>query len=384
MRSPRVTGMPRHTGRTERVGSVSVALVGPYPPPYGGVSVHIKRVHNRLRQQAIRSRVYSQPLPPQSRPPGVVPTFLRFSWKTWLPTHGWRCGARVVHFHDGWYWAPAVAAMLGRGKQVLWTFHDQETGTVRWRDASWFERQVSLRILRHPALRWVAVSSEVQRQLAEIGVPESRVSVIPAYVPPPPEGPERLPNGVREFLKAHSPVLSTYGWKLVLDAQGIDVYGFDLCVDVVGRLRRDFPRIGLVISLPQIEHVRYFEELKRRAAIGATADRILFLTEPLDEVHSLWGASDVFVRATNTDGDAVSVREALSMHIPVVASDASPRPEGVALFPSRDLAGLEGALRRVLANREAFVESLRSLRVADNFPALLDLYQDATRAGRST
>jgi hypothetical protein len=76
----------------------------------------------------------------------------------------------------------------------------------------------------------------------------------------------------------------------------------------------------------------------------------------------------------------VSVREALSLHVPVVASDASPRPDGVVLFQSRSAPALATALRQVLTGRPAYAQSLRSLDVPDNFPALLNLYREVSRS----
>jgi glycosyltransferase involved in cell wall biosynthesis len=184
-----------------------------------------------------------------------------------------------------------------------------------------------------------------------------------------------LPAYVGAFLKTHSPVLATYAWKLTIDARGVDVYGFDLCLETVRRIKGEFPGIGLAISLPQVANVDYFRDLKARIADFGIEENVLFITEPLDEVHLLWQASDVFIRATNTDGDAVAVREALDLHVPVVASDASSRPEGVVLFPSRDLEALSAAVRQVLADHAAQVRALRSVAIVDNCPPLLELYQ---------
>jgi hypothetical protein len=59
--------------------------------------------------------------------------------------------------------------------------------------------------------------------------------------------------------------------------------------------------------------------------------------------------SDLFLRATNTDGDATSLREALALDVPVAASDASPRPEGVVLFRKRDTRDMRRAVAECLA-----------------------------------
>ncbi len=55
---------------------------------------------------------------------------------------------------------------------------------------------------------------------------------------------------------------------------------------------------------------------------------------------------DTFVRATRADGDAMSVREALALGRPVVASDAAVRPGGVLVYPCEDPAALAEAIER--------------------------------------
>ena len=338
--------------------------------------MHIKRLLRRLAALNIRSWVYCQPSSTSDHAEQVVPVSIKFSWHGWIPEHGWRCNASIVHFHDGWYWAPAALAMLLRGKKVVMTFHDQQAGGVMWQGASWLERRVSRWLVRHPRVWWVAVSQEVKRQLIEKGVPPSRITVAPAYIPPRVDAQaSSLPAYVRDFLTAHSPVLSTYAWRLTIDAQGVDVYGFDHCIEMIRSLKADFPKIGLGISLPQVADVDYFRDLKARVAASGLEDHVLFITEPLDDVHLLWQASDVFVRATNTDGDAVAVREALSLRVPVVASDASARPDGVVLFETRNLEALNHAVRQVLTHRAAHVQALQSISIEDNFPPLLKLYR---------
>ncbi len=46
--------------------------------------------------------------------------------------------------------------------------------------------------------------------------------------------------------------------------------------------------------------------------------------------------ADLFVRPTDRDGDAVSAREARWFSIPVIASDAVPRPDGTIVFRTGD------------------------------------------------
>jgi glycosyltransferase involved in cell wall biosynthesis len=200
--------------------------------------------------------------------------------------------------------------------------------------------------------------------------------VIPAYLAPPvADTAAVMPARVQEFVRSHAPVLSTYGWHLCFDTQGRDLYGFDLCIELVRQLRVDHPRVGLLACLPQIDLPDYYAELRRRIAEHGLEDNVLFVTEPLNDAYLLWQASDVYVRATSTDGDAVAIREAMSLGVPVVASDASPRPPGAVLFRNRDLDGLVGAVRRVLGDKQQFVDALPKADSSDFFRDILDVYK---------
>ena len=43
----------------KKVRKFKIALIGSYPPPYGGVSVHIQRLHSNLLKNNIQSHVYN-------------------------------------------------------------------------------------------------------------------------------------------------------------------------------------------------------------------------------------------------------------------------------------------------------------------------------------
>ena len=51
------------------------------------------------------------------------------------------------------------------------------------------------------------------------------------------------------------------------------------------------------------------------------------------------------IRATSTDGDSLSVREALDSGVRVLATDCVDRPDGVTLFKYNDVVSLSDALR---------------------------------------
>jgi glycosyltransferase involved in cell wall biosynthesis len=58
--------------------------------------------------------------------------------------------------------------------------------------------------------------------------------------------------------------------------------------------------------------------------------------------------SDVLLRTTLYDGDAISIREALYLGTPVIATDNGMRPGGVDLVPIGDTEALADAIQRRL------------------------------------
>ena len=76
-------------------------------------------------------------------------------------------------------------------------------------------------------------------------------------------------------------------------------------------------------------------------------DNYLLINENLSFVR-LIEQSDIVLRLTNTDGDALTVREALYLGTTVIASDVVQRPEGTILFNSRDINDLERRLIETL------------------------------------
>jgi glycosyltransferase involved in cell wall biosynthesis len=57
---------------------------------------------------------------------------------------------------------------------------------------------------------------------------------------------------------------------------------------------------------------------------------------------------DAMLRTTLYDGDSVSVREALYLGTPVIATDNGMRPEGVVLIPAQDPKRLVEAIGEVV------------------------------------
>jgi glycosyltransferase involved in cell wall biosynthesis len=92
----------------------------------------------------------------------------------------------------------------------------------------------------------------------------------------------------------------------------------------------------------------------------------------------------VFVRPTYTDGDSISVREALALRIPVVASDAAYRPQGVLRFVKGNVHDFVEKLLRVLGNQSALTEDVTIADGSDNATRLFNIYTELNRSTGSS
>jgi glycosyltransferase involved in cell wall biosynthesis len=328
----------------------SLAIVSAWPPPYGGVSVEVLRLRPLLDRRGVDFVIYNAV---SSSGDGcrVIPVG---RWRRlWTPLFllTGREPAIYLMSERVIVWILGALASRWRGKRVL----------VQLRSAALLDKILPRALPRgcaRFALRHLTGVVCVNRALVEavrtLGVEPSRIHYSPAFLPPADPRQERamVAPAVWTFVGAHRPIIAANG--RVEWYRGQDLYGFDLLVELAARLKPDYPGLGIVVCL--WEHGphedSYLQDLRRHAARSGVADHILFNPERGVFVPVL-DAADVFVRPTNTDGDAVSVREALALGVPAVASDVVERPAGARLFRNRDLDDLEAKVRRALRDAAA-------------------------------
>src|SRR5262249_38759474 len=106
-------------------------------------------------------------------------------------------------------------------------------------------------------------------------------------------------------------------------------YGFDDLVEGLVRLRLRHPELGCIVMGTGEQRA----DAERRVYEAGLRDQILMLGDVgHDTCLRVISSSDVLLRATREDGDSISVREALSLGTPVVASAVGTRPSGAILF----------------------------------------------------
>jgi len=325
--------------------TASLAIVGSYPPPYGGVAVHVQRLCALLDQRGVDYVVYNAT---SDHGDGVRVHGVYSKRRTWLIKYLLFGKEPVIYMMSGRLsaWVMSAIAAAWRGKRVLLRLRN--SALPDWvRESAWKRFWCRYALRRMSAV--VCVSEALAESARSLGVDAAKVHHSPGFLPPSdPADRADVNPAVWSFIEQHGPILAANGkvdWY-----RGVDLYALDQLVELAGRLRPDHPNLGLVICFwdhhPQDE--AYLDKLKRRAAELGVTENILFNTQSgmfVPVIH----ASDVFLRPTNTDGDANSVREALYLGVPAVASDAVARPAGAIVFRTRDLDDFEAKVRRALA-----------------------------------
>ncbi|MBI1649589.1 glycosyltransferase family 4 protein [Hyphomicrobium sulfonivorans] len=305
------------TSKNSRLNKYRLLLVGPFPPPKGGMSVHIDRLSQQLSARSIEHSILDES---RQKSPDIghlrsmgLAQYLRLLRRS-----------DIVHVHS---MNPLVrlghtiaARMLGC--KVVQTLHADHSGRFG---------KFLLRLAGAIAHERIAVSEALSLQMGRAA------HVIPAFIPPLPNE-ETLPDDITQWLAeqtADGRRIIALNASKILQEDGVDLYGVDMIISAFAcdDVNRRFAAIVCVGNVPSDEE--YYASLQAQAAKGPAADRIKFVRGETN-FPGVLRHSHLFVRPSRRDGDAISLREALWYGVPTIASDAAVRPDGVTLFPSRD------------------------------------------------
>lgn len=359
-----------------------ILLFGEAPPPYGGIQAHCTRLLAWLRTQGATVRLantHSRGVAPTSViDPDIVPSrngVLPALWqiREFQPD--------LVHLHV-YRWR--ITALLGWLRQHPGAFGTPPLRTVITihGEAHFTTIPHLVRPLVHGALRRADVliadnPSLLAHLYDEIGADPEHTRLIGAFLPPAASelDPVHLPANVVAFAAAHQPLIVGNG--AVATFKDEDKYGVDLLMAAIDALKDDHPRIGAIFCITAVHDRGRMQLLEAELARRGLADRFLFVQD-LPSLAPLFAMADATVRATNTDGDALSVHESAMLGTPVLASDVVVRPDYADLFRNRDADDLARVMRGVLARGR--LDPAVTAQVEHAGAALWQLYESVLRS----
>lgn len=340
-----------------------VVQLGPYPPPHGGVQTNLVAIRRYLRAQgipcaAINITRHRREDADEVYYPKTAIDLVRLLFR--LPFN-------VLHLHLGGdltnrLLALSLVCCAVPGAKAVLTFH---SGGYPSSPAgqSTHPRTFRAFVLRRFA-GVIAVNPQIADFFRQCGIPEQRIRTIVPFVADAAQESASLPEPLESFFASHRHILLTVG---LLEAE----YDLPLQINALGPLRERYPDAGLVI----IGSGSLEPSLRELIASKPYAPHVLLCGDvPHEHTLTALRRCTVFLRTTLYDGDSISVREALHMGTPVIATDNAMRPPGCHLIP----ASQQDALLQAIATHLDQPPRPRQSQAADaddNLRAVLDFYR---------
>ena len=207
-----------------------ILLIGPRPPPHGGISVHVSGIQRQLMAAGVACRVLDMSL---VRPGWrFVLTVLRNAIEGWtlhVHTNGHNVKSWLLAFGCG-------LAGQTRGGCVL-TLHSGMVPSYLRTAPGWRRRLAALTCSLYRKV--ICVSPEIGRALLSLGLEPRNTEVLPAFLSA--DSPKGEPEEeLRAWIGHHRPLFTTV---LFFRPE----YGFDLLVAALARLRHLYPSLGCLV-----------------------------------------------------------------------------------------------------------------------------------------
>lgn len=390
--------MTRRVDAQTSTGGLRIAMIGQkgLPATYGGIEQHVEQLGRRLVEHGHEVTVYcrntySDDIPATfhgmrlvSTPTVATRSLDAIVHSATSSVHALRQGYDIVHYHAI---GPGLIAPLPRvlsRSRVALTVHGLDHQRAKWGGlarvalgtAHWMSGRVPDEI--------VTVSEDLARHYRDRFGRE--VCYIPNGVNPPAPGPltdALVEQGVQQ------------GRYVLFVARLVPEKRADLLMEAFARI--DDPTLRLVVVGDSGIGDSYGEELR---ALAAHDPRVIFTGFVFGpELGSLYANAGIFVQPSALEGLPLTLLEAVSYGVPVLASDIAPHREilgagssGHRLFAEGDVAELEASLRAMVAEGSPLAQLARSVAPSLLEPyswdhaakALSDLYWSMTGRGQGS
>jgi glycosyltransferase involved in cell wall biosynthesis len=318
-----------------------ILQLGPYPPPYGGVAVHLMSLSRCLRDHGHEVLIDEVNIPKFRG--GIFRYFkiLKFLKRQQLS---------LLHVHTSSYGGfsigirSALASFFLR-HPLIWTVHG---GGFRdfYRKSSPLKKSV-IRLCLRRADKIIPVSRDLEEKLREIGIPGNRISPFISPLLPLPEiktDRSGFPPDLKNFLKSRDILLATIGFFQ-------PEYGLDLIPAVLSEWQETTDKkVGWVI-IGKKSGSGYSDFLKLLQQYKV--DRDIILSGELDwkTVINLLKAVQLYVSPKHIESYGMAVAEAYLQGCVCVVSDANQSfPAGRHLLKFRD------------GSKESLLQTIRTAR----------------------
>ncbi len=299
------------------VQPLRVCLVGPLPPPAGGMAHQCAQLQAVLRAEglAVEAVPSNAPIRPAwlARVPAVraLCRLLPYGLHLWRATG--RCDLVHVLANSGWAWhlfaAPAIGVAWLRHKPVITHYHGGNADAFLSRGPLMVRRLLALSTLR------VVPSAFLQRVFERHGL---MCEVIP-------NGVDLARFGAGQGRAAEQAQPAQHAAPQLLVSRNLErIYGIDTAIRALALVREQLPRVRLVIAGSGAEQDR-LQALARRLH---PAEAVCFTGRVVNTaMPELLAASACLINPSLVDNMPLSILEAFAAGVPVVSTRAGGVPD---------------------------------------------------------
>jgi glycogen synthase len=344
----------------------NILIIGGYPPPYGGITIHIKRLFEFCKRINVKIRIVSQFSCSNKDENVVVLTgtkiiklikliFIIFAFK-----------GKVIHYHTAMFqnfiYGGLLLLFFSHRKKTIITIHSDLyeiplKKSIKYRLHKYIFKKIDI----------IIALSEKQKLLLknEYNIQDSKFFVIPSYI-----------NNSNLILNASDIIKSTVKKdksekSFIITSSGYmdKIYGYDLLLQAVKEMDeikiyiltynlidKAYKKIFLD-KIKNIKNVKYYENLSN--------DDFLYIIKN----------SDIFIRPSFADTYGMVIADAINFGVPAIASNVCERYNGTILFEVGNADDLKEKILDIKSNYKIKKKCIEEHINYDYAIDLLDLYK---------
>ncbi len=338
----------------------NILLIGSYPPPFGGISVHIMRLYDFLINKGYSCKVLNV------GKSSYVDTknndiFSIAKLKNLLSI---KKSDPLVHIH--------VSALQNLIKIfVLTLLFNKQKKVITIHSGSFIKKINNLSNIKIQLLKLLLgkfahiIVVNIKQELAlsnNLNQNKDKISVIPAFISPKSSNMELSSKDV-------SIIGNSNKINLLMSGYWENYYGYDMVIDYL-ETHNKYLGIFIFYGIPNIQ---YKNSLINR--INKLNNAHYYVDLSPEGFNWILKKTDIYVRNTDRDGDSVAIREAAYWGVKVCASNSVIRPVGTELFSFNNKFEFNNAIQSVI-NQSNSGKITPGINYANN---IYDLYKSSTK-----
>lgn len=314
-----------------------IAIFGPYPPPLGGISVHIQRIEKCLIDENIEYTIFDHY---SNTGKNVIPTnknFFRYLKFLFVKDYA------LFHFHQMFLYEYIFYFLFSKINPTpfIITIHGETLLNIN----KWKQKAVLFFLKNTHNIEILSVSKNIHHLLISNSID---AAYLPAYVPPVAIN--------KKNIQKDSRILFLFSlWKFEKEIAE-SIYNIRLAFEFLKRKKDGFKMVFMIGDKESSDLI----QLNKLISEYALKEDILLIYNKnlVDYMHNFR-----FVLKTNLiDGYGVSLQEAMDLGVPAIATNVCERPKGTIVFESNNLTDLIAKVSFVInENKETILQKREKL-----------------------